>query len=126
MVLTVSRIPPEAFFLATTLEPELVFMTGLAGGEGARSSQAARAKSRARAGRVSRARCRGEAPGIARPRMGAPLATAPFGLGEDAVEKAVAIARDRRLDAADVDQIAADAQDHWGIIGVSRAPVRPS
>src|ERR1700732_3304937 len=191
MVLTVSRNPPEAFFLATTFEPGLDFMTNWVGAKGARSSQATPAKSRAGARLISRLRDRGwrnggddhhrlgerrlvgqrdieprghalggqrlqtaqgatgqpharlargqvddaetapehaaakpgaerlgggllggKAPGVARPRIGAALAATALGLGEDAVEKAVAVARDRRLDPADVDQIAADAEDH--------------
>src|SRR5260370_40110703 len=59
MVLTVSRNPPETFFLATTFEPGLDFMTNLAGAKAARSSQATSAKSRAGARLISRARHRG-------------------------------------------------------------------
>src|SRR6202035_5828813 len=53
-----------------------------------------------------------EAPRIAWAGVGAPLATAALVLGEDAVHEAVAKACDRRLNAADIDQIAADAEDH--------------
>ena len=42
----------------------------------------------------------------------AAIAAAALGFGEDAVEKAVAEALDRLFDAADVDQVAADAEDH--------------
>ena len=49
------------------------------------------------------------------------VAAAALGLGEDAVEKAVAEALDRLLDAADVDQVAADAEDHRGPIRVGIA-----
>src|SRR5690242_19257752 len=42
----------------------------------------------------------------------AAIAAATLGLGEDAVEKAVAETLDRLFDAADVDQVAADAEDH--------------
>src|SRR5205085_1829643 len=55
----------------------------------------------------------GKAAGIARPaRRAAAVAAAALGLGEDAVEKALAKALDRLLDPADVDQVAADAEDH--------------
>src|SRR3954453_19540784 len=55
----------------------------------------------------------GKTAGVAGKLRGPPgrPAAAP-GRGEDAVEKAVAKALDRLLDAADVDQIAADAEDH--------------
>ena len=54
----------------------------------------------------------GEAAGIARRPVGPPVAFAALGLGEDAVEKAVAEPVDGLLDAADVDQVAAEAEDH--------------
>jgi len=51
-------------------------------------------------------------PGIGSDLIGTGRVAAALGLGKDAVEKAVAEARDRRLDAPDIDQIAAEAQDH--------------
>jgi hypothetical protein len=54
----------------------------------------------------------GETLGIARRPVGAAVGLPPLGLGEDPVEKLVAEALDRPLDAAYVDDIAPDPQDH--------------
>src|SRR4051812_5830194 len=50
--------------------------------------------------------------GIAGRAVGAPIAFATLGIGENAVEKAIAEALDRLLDATDIDHVAADAEDH--------------
>src|SRR5580700_4522750 len=202
MVLTVSRTPPEAFFLETTFEDEFDFMRKPGGVRRARSSQALSGESSAlpislsgilgRDGRErgdhhdclgkrrlvgqthiepcchsgwgdrcqamqgaagephpgltrrqvddpeiapehalakAGAQClrrrlfRGEPPRIARhPRDAAAVTTEALRLGEDAVEKTVAESLDRALDAADVYEVAAEAEDHR----LSRAPARPS
>src|SRR5215831_223125 len=60
---------------------------------------------------------RREAPGVARRTVGAPVALTALGIGKDAVEKAIAKTLDHLLDSADVDDIAADAEDHRTIRG---------
>src|SRR5579885_1009114 len=55
---------------------------------------------------------RGESLGIARRPLRPAVGACPLGGGEDALEEALAEALDRALDAADVDEIAADADDH--------------
>src|SRR5207302_6682830 len=63
--------------------------------------------------RLGRGLLGGEAPGIARPAgQTAAIAAAALVFGEDAVKKAVAKTLDRPLDPADIDEIAADAEDH--------------
>src|SRR5439155_26394629 len=66
----------------------------------------------------------GEPAGVARGGIGASIAFPPFGVREDAVEEAIAVTLDDLFDAADVDQITAEADDHR--IALSRAPVRQS
>src|SRR5262249_47934115 len=44
--------------------------------------------------------------------LGAALRLGALGVGEDAVEKALAMALDHLGDAADIDQVVADADDH--------------
>ena len=55
---------------------------------------------------------RGKTARIAGGAIGAPIAFAAFRLSEDAVEKAVAKLLDHALDAADVDQIVAEPENH--------------
>ena len=54
----------------------------------------------------------GEAPGVGR-RAGRPsVAAGPFAVREDAVREPLAEALERALDAADVAEVGADAEDH--------------
>ncbi len=65
----------------------------------------------------------GEAARIARPAgQAAAIAAPPLVLGEDAVEEALAKAGDRLLDPANVDEIAADTEDHLRPTYVSPLP----
>ena len=70
----------------------------------------------------------GEAAGIACCPILAPVAFSAFNIGENALEKAVAEPLNHLLDAADVDQIAAQAEDHRDLrgAGISLALVQPS
>src|SRR3569623_3627196 len=61
----------------------------------------------------------GEALGVGLDAVGAPLGLGALGRGEDAVEEAVAVARQRLLDAPRVAQVRAEADDH------ERALARP-
>jgi hypothetical protein len=69
-----------------------------------------------------------EAAGIARRPIFAPVTFPAFNVGKNAIEKAVAETLDHLLDAADVDQIAAQAEDHRDsrAAGISRALAQPS
>src|SRR6516164_1498109 len=55
-----------------------------------------------------------EPAGVARRPIGPPVAVPALGIGKDAVEKAVAKTFDCLLDAADIDQIAAETKDQRG------------
>ena len=59
----------------------------------------------------------GEALGIGGGAICATLGESAFGLGEDAMDEAIAMALDGALDPADVDKIGADAEDHAGPSG---------
>ena len=54
----------------------------------------------------------GEALGVGLAAVGAPLGLGAFGRRVDAVEEALAMALDDACDAADVDDVGADADDH--------------
>jgi hypothetical protein len=51
-----------------------------------------------------------------RPLVRAPLGAGAFGLGVDAMDEPIAKARERLLDAADVDDVGAGPQDHEGCL----------
>src|SRR5262249_32851372 len=57
--------------------------------------------------------------------VGAAFGEMPLGRGEDAIKKTVAMARDCALDAADIDEIRPDAEDHV-IESESAGPPLPS
>ena len=69
-----------------------------------------------RAKRLRRRLLRREPLGIGRrlDALGAARRFRAFGLGEDAGHEAVAMPRDRSLDAADVADVGAEAEDHGG------------
>src|SRR5690606_8682526 len=66
----------------------------------------------ARAERLRAGLLRGKALGIGGRPLLAPLRTGLLGLGEDARHKAFAEARERALDAADIDDVGSDPEDH--------------
>ena len=58
----------------------------------------------------------GEPLGVAGGAVGPAFGLAPLDLGEHAIEKTVAEPRKRPIDAADVDEVVADAKDHGGAV----------
>src|SRR5262249_42605355 len=70
------------------------------------------ARAQAGAERLGAGLLGGEALGIGLSALGAPLGLGPLGCGEDAAEEAFAVSLDRPFDAADVDEVGPDADDH--------------
>src|SRR5207248_2315177 len=66
----------------------------------------------------------GKPPRVAGRAVGAPVAFAALGIGEDAFEKAIAKALHRLLYATDIDQVAADAENHRACLR-RRSTARP-